>query len=324
MTKRKIKLDDSPFMKTRDMTAPKGSPTLQAQVSQDMFDDFMRYALQYNIEHPTDKGRTNKSNPLKHIVNEFLNGHTLERRSFDDLHVIMLMSNPFDYNMRKSAVIGFVRHGEKFTKFRPFSVSAQRQYQAGVVYALEEFDKPFFDMLNLNSFDREVLFNIPPSIYGDFEAVREHLRELYEDIDFDNAFFVMFELNNYFDILQDGVYVSEHSQDKHDGAIVLCNPDYNIEMLCGRISWAYHDNALDFEFHVEDEGFFRLELSGKLPPAPYREFWSISTGFMQADISKLEMALKEKEQSIKTHESMIASNKRQIESIKRKLEQLRQ
>ena len=95
-------------------------------------------------------------------------------------------------------------------------------------------------------------------------------------------------------------------------------------MLCGRISWAYHDNALDFEFHVEDEGFFRLELSGKLPPAPYREFWSISTGFMQADISKLEMALKEKEQSIKTHESMIATNKRQIESIKRKLEQLRQ
>ena len=328
MLKKQIKMERSPFHKTRDMTAPKGSPLLQAQVSTDMFEDFMRYALQYNIEHPAPNvkdPRHNKANPLKHIVNEFLNGHALERKCFDDLHVIMLLSNPFDYHLRKSAVIGFVRHPEKFTKFRPFNVSSQRNYETGLAYVVEEFDKQNFDMLNLASFDREVLFNIPPSSYGDFDKVREHLQDSpeLEGFDFDNAFFVMFKLNNYFDIMQDGVFVSEHSRDKHEGVIVLLDPFYKLERLIVRINWSYHDSALDIEFRVEDEGFFNMTLSSYLPLEVFREYWSITSGFMQADVSKLEMDLQHAKQSIETYQTAIAMKERQIESIKRKLDELK-
>ena len=169
-----------------------------------------------------------------------------------------------------------------------------------------------------------MLFNINPSIYGDFEKVKTALQEQHTDIDFDDAFVVMFNLNNYFDILQDGVYNSIQSRDKHDGAIVLCNPDYKLEVLCVLISWSYHNKTLDIEFHVEEEGSFRLELSDMLPPAPYHEFWSISTGFLQADISKLEMSLREKRQSIETHKDIIETKERQIKRIERRLEKLKQ
>lgn len=324
MLKGQIEMERSPFHKQRNMKAPRGSENIQTQVSQDMFEDFMKYARHYNAEHPTDKGLSNKANPLKHIINEFLNTHALERKCFEDLHVIMLMSNPFDYMLRKYAVIGFVRHPEKFTKFHPFRITTQRQYDSGIVYGLEEFNKQTFDMLNLNRFDREVLFNINPSIYGDFEKVKTALQEQHTDIDFDDAFVVMFNLNNYFDILQDGVYNSIQSRDKHDGAIVLCNPDYKLEVLCVLISWSYHNKTLDIEFHVEEEGSFRLELSDMLPPAPYHEFWSISTGFLQADISKLEMSLREKRQSIETHKDIIETKERQIKRIERRLEKLKQ
>ena len=330
MTTNPIMLERSPFHKQRDETAPKGSMNLQTQVSKDVEDDFMRFAVFYNIEHhpptPPDKLKevlTKKANPLKHIINEFLNSHALERKCFKDLHVIMAFNNPFDYHKRKFAVIGFVRHPEKFTKFRLFNVSMQRLYETGLVYALEEFNKEFYDMLNLASFDREVLFDISPSLYGDFEEVKKRLQELHADIDFENAYFVMFNINNYLDILQDGVYNSEMSKDKHDGAIVLCDPDYEIEMLCVRISWSYHDNKLDFKFNVEDEGFFRFELAQKLPLDVYNEFWSISTGFKQADISKLEMDLKSSKLRVETLKESIEIEERRQARIERKLDELK-
>lgn len=305
---------------------------MQCQVSQSMFDDFMRFALQYNVEHHNPpkinkKGEKqhNKANPLKHIVNEFLNKHTLERKCFKDLHVIMILNNPFDYNMRKFAVIGFVQYPHKFTKFHPFRVSTQNKYKTGLVYALEEFNKQNFDMLNLNSFDNEVLFNIPPSIHGDFDAVREHLQKQkdYEHIDFYNAFFVMFNLNNYFDILQDGVYTSENVKDTHDGLIVLLEPYYKLERLCLRINWYYFNNVLNFEFYVEDEGFVNSELSERLPPAPYREYWSISSGLMEKTRANLELNIKHSKQRVEDFKKAIELEEHRRERMQKKLDELK-
>ena len=46
-----IKMERSPFHKTRNMSAPRGSNTVMAQVSNDLYDDFMIFAKQYNEEH---------------------------------------------------------------------------------------------------------------------------------------------------------------------------------------------------------------------------------------------------------------------------------
>jgi len=294
MIKRQIKLERSPFMKTRDMTAPQGSVNLQAQVSQDVFDDFMLYARQYNEEHPqpnTKDPLNNKANPLKHIVNEFLNMHAFERKCFDDLYVIMAC-NPIDFNKDAGihpdvdgAIIGFVDTPEKFTKFRPFRAVHDRFNKSKFIYALEDFDKDTFDMLNLSSFDREVLFGIEPHFYNDFEDLKTALTRTYEYIDFDNARICMFNLNNYFDIQQDGVFVSKQSKYEHDGVVVLIDPRdiYKNNRVILRVKWSYNAGVLTCKCDVEALDFFNAELCNELPEAVYNDYWNISSGLL--DIS---------------------------------------
>lgn len=329
MLKKQIKHDKAPFKKQRNMTAPKGSPTMQTQVSQDLFDDFMKFARRYNIEHhvpKTKRGEINKSNPLKHIVKEFLDSHALERQCFKDYYVIMLLSNPFDYHKRHAEVIGFVEHPEKFTIDFPFNVDMlyQRQYgDTGLAYCLEPFDKQIFDMLNLKSLDRQALFNIDPSINGDFDEVREHLRGLYPDIDFDNAHLVMFNLNNYFDILRDGVYTSENVKDKHDGAIVLLEPYFKLERIFIKISWSYHAGVLDFEFDELDEGHFNETLSMRLPPAVCQAYhFGIFSGLMDSERAKLEQSLENLNFEIYMSEQQLDRMKKQKADVSKRIDEL--
>lgn len=284
-------------------------------------------AIQCRTPEPEcERPATQQSKPLKHIVNEFLNSHVFERKCFNDLYVIMAFNNPFDYKLRKSAVIGFVQHPEKFTKFDPFGVSAQRQYQTGLVYAVYEFDKQTFDMLNLKSLDREVFFDISKSVNASFEETKAVLNEFnfkFNDIDFDDAFVVMFNLNNYFDILQDGVYNSETSKEKHEGFVVLVEPDYKLERLILRITWSYYDGTLDIEFDVEDEGFFNMEVSHLLPPAVCREYWSLHSGLKIADVSKLEIDLQQSKSRVETLQSGIDLEERKQKRIEKKLDELK-
>lgn len=326
MLKKQIELKNSPFEKQRDMKAPRGSENLQTQVSQDMLEDFMKYARQYNVEYHvprTQKGNINRANPLKHIINEFLNSHALERKCFTNLHVIMVLNNPFEYDQRKAAVIGFVNHPEKFTKFYPFNLTIQRRYKTGLLYVVEEFEKSTYDLLNLESFNHEVLFNIHPSLYGDFEKVKQALQYSYENIDFNNVFFVMFNLNNYLDILQNGVYVSETSKDKHEGFIVLLEPCYKVERLCLRVMWSFHDNKLDIEFSVEDVGFVNCEMLFYLPVDCFHEYWSITSGLLNMDISKLEMDLKQSKERIESHKKSIEFEQERSAHIIKKLDKIK-
>lgn len=294
MIKRQIKLERSPFMKTRDMTAPQGSVNLQAQVSKDMFDDFMLYARQYNEEHPQPNMKdplNNKANPLKHIVNEFLNMHAFERKCFENLHVIMAC-NPIDFNKGAGihpdvdgAIIGFIDHPEKFTKFHPFRAVHDRFNESKLIYALNDFNKETVDMLNLADFDIEVLDGIDPHFYKNFDDLKTALSHRFEDIDFDNALICMFNLNNYFDIQKDGVYVSKHSTYCHDGVVVLIDPRdiYKNDRVILRVKWSYHAGELTCKCNVEALDFFNAELCNELPEAVYNDYWSISSGLL--DIS---------------------------------------
>ena len=283
-------MERSPFHKQRNMKAPRGSENIQTQVSQDMFEDFMKYARHYNAEHPTDKGLSNKANPLKHIVKEFLNNNALERKCFENWHVIMACNDiDFDKNLTNpdvdGAIIGFVDAPEKFTKFEPFQAVPDRFNESKLIYALQDFNKDTFDMLNLSSFDREVLFGIEPAFYKDFEDLKTALTRTYDYIDFDNARICMFNLNNYFDIQQDGVFVSKQSKYEHDGVVVLIDPRdiYKNDRVILRVKWSYNAGVLTCKCDVEALDFFNAELCNELPEAVYNDYWNISSGLL--DIS---------------------------------------
>ena len=326
--KKQIKMERSPFHKQRNMKAPRGSGHLQTQVSHDIFDDFMLYARHYNAEHKSDKGLSNKANPLKHLVKEFLDNHAIERKSFTNLYVIMAFNKiefetPFNTESVDGVIIGFVEHPHKFTKFDPFRLNPR--YKQHIIYALEDFNKETFDLLNLESFEHEVLFNINPALHNNFDAVHDHLQKLYEHIDFDNAQICMFNVNNYLDILQDGVYVSEHSKYEHEGFVVLFDPDdmYMLDCIIARITWSYFAGVFNFEFHVEDVGYFNTETICHAPREVYVEYWSTSSGFLSIQ-AKLEMNLKHSRQRIADFEDAIEREKNRVERIEKRLKDIKE
>ena len=293
MLKGQIEMERSPFHKQRNMKAPRGSENIQTQVSQDMFEDFMKYARHYNAEHPTDKGLSNKANPLKHIVKEFLNNNALERKCFENWHVIMACNDiDFDKNLTNpdvdGAIIGFVDAPEKFTKFEPFRSVPDRFNKSKSIYALEDFNKETFDMLNLSSFDREVLFGIEPHFYNDFDDLKTALSRVYEFIDFDNARICMFNLNNYLDILKNGVYVSEGSTYAHEGLVVLLDARdyYKDNRVVFRINWSYNAGVFTCKLDVEDLGFFNTNVCRDVPVQVFRDYWDITSEFLSISAKK--------------------------------------
>lgn len=341
MIKRQIELDKSPFEKQKNMTAPRGSEHLQAQISQDMFDDFIKYAERYNKAHdipPTKKGEVNKSAPLKHIINEFLNTHAIERRCIQHLHVIMLFNKiefatPFNTDV-DCAVIGFVEHPDKFTMFHPFRAVPDKFNTSGCIYAVENFNKETFDLLNLKQFDSEVLFNIPPSIHADFNKVRELLQEQHKHIDVDNAQICVFNLNNYLDVLQDGVYTSRRSTYTHEGLITLRDPDdvFKLNRIVARITWSYIAGVFTFEFNVEREDYFNDTVILDLPEIVQNETGLIFSGFLsqpakhmlniqraEKDIERLENEIKQNKEDIEERKKLIAESEKAIDEFKKQL-----
>ena len=324
MTKKQINMEQSPFYKKRNMIAPRGSTNMQAQVSEDVEHDLMTFIRQYNKEHDiskTSQGKENKSRALQHLFVEFLNNHALDKQCFENLHVIMLFSNPFDYKKRHCEVIGFVDHEDKFKKFEVFRGDAHNN-EYKFIYAFEHFDKEWFDLLGLENLNKTALFNIDKEFQHDFDHVEKRLKELYEDIDFDNAYFVMFNLNNYLDVLRDGVYVSKSSTYEHQGVIVLLDPDdiSSIIRLCARITWSFNAGVFTFEFNVEDEGYFNTEIIDKTPEGVYDEYWSIFGGFMSI-CEKYDMQLKDTNLQILMKEQEIERLKNKRDDLQHKLDE---
>ena len=329
----KLKLEKSPFEKQRNMTAPRGSATLQTQVSADMFEDFMTFAKQYNDEHniaPTKKGEVNKSNPLKHIINEFLNSHVLERKCFEQIYIIMAFNilnidnETLDNDNVECAVIGYIETPYNFTNLAPFQAVDDKYNKSRIIQALKHFDKDTLTMLNLKSINREVLFNIPHSIYNDFDLVCERLQMEHPQINFYDSYICMFNLNNYLDVLRDGVYVSKNSTYSHDGLVVMLDPDdiYMLDRIVARYTWSYNAGTFTFEFHVENYGDFNIETIYQAPRDVFVEYWNTSSGFLSQQ-AKLEMNLKHSRERVEDFSKSIEREERRQKKIVERLEALK-
>lgn len=333
MTNPPIKIEKSPFENQRNMTAPQGSVNLQAQVSTDLFNDFIKFAERYNVEHDVPKRKNsdvNKSAPLKHILTEFLNSHPLERQCFKDLNVIVAFNidkfeTPFDTPVN-AAVIGFVQHPETFTHFQlfRFNTRGNKENKSKILYVFEHFNEQTFNDLNLKAFNREVLFNIPPSIHGDFEAVRERLQELHPSIDFDNADICMFNLNNYLDTLHDGVYMSNRSTYSHEGFVVIFDPDdiYMFDRIVARFNWSYISGFIDFEFNVEPLDLFNTETIYNTPENVQNDYWSVSSGFLSPE-GRLTVNLQNAKKHLENYKKRVELYEQKVADITAELDRLK-
>ena len=320
MIDKRFKMEQAPFNKQTNMKAPRGSENLQTQVSTEMFNMFMTFAKNYDEEHnieATKKGNVNKAAPLKHILNEFLNNNAIEKRCYDNLFVIMVFNRiefktPFKTDV-DGAVIGFVDYSETFCGlFGNYDCFTH----------LQDFNRKNFDLLNLDTLDCDVLFDIPRTDIDDFEKVKRQLQDLHKDIDFENAQMTMFNLNNYLDVLKDGVFVSKASKYSHEG-IVSFSDFYGsyLNRIIARIVWSYAAGEFTFKFYVESEEHFQSTTAPKLP-----EDVQIELGFHNnGNLNEFERLKAEKmafEEYIAERENAIENDVKNIEDAKKRLAEI--
>ena len=331
MIKRQIKLEHSPFHKQRDMTAPRGSQPVQAQLSPELYREFINFATTYNTQHhvpKTKQGTVNKSTPLKHIIKEYFDNNAFKYQCLEHLHIIMAFNwidfqTPFDTDV-ECAVIGYVEHPHgKFTKHKPFTYVPDKFNKSRCIYAVEDFNEDTFDLLNLKTFDREVLFNIDPSLHDDFEAVREHLQELYENIDFEDAQICMFNPNNYLDIINDGVFVSRQEKYEHEGFVVIADPDdiYKHDRIIARITWSYIAGLFNFKFDVVNMGFFHDEIINNAYAQAQVDYMGISSGFIDRKAG-LKVSLKNTQNNIDYYKEMLEKERERAETLQALINEL--
>ena len=253
-------MEQKPFYIERDLeTNADSRNSLQTQVSPEVYHDFMKYVS--NTGYVKRNGDPNKAQALSDIVINFLNNNALEQKFFRNLNAILLLprtSNPDELN-ETAQVIGFIDGNDwlEITLLNVFHGGKGLAYplRHNFMYTLREFDEynynNFLHYFNkIYGFDDTIFFNIDEETQQDFDKVKARLSELYEDIDIDDAYFVMFTFNNYLDKLQDGVYRSKSSDLEHEGVIVLLEDLY--QGVFARIKWSYIQHELSFSLQFDN------------------------------------------------------------------------
>lgn len=264
MTKMSLTMERSPYYIERDVeTTTHNRKSLQAQVSPEVYHDFMQYVKNSDL---------NKSQALSDVILNFLNNKVFESKLFRNLNVILLLPktcNPDELN-EKAQVIGFI-DGHELLDITISNIF----YGGGIyyplrynfMYTLREFNeenyKGFLHYFNkLYGYYENIFFNVDNETQKEFESVKKRLSELYQDIDIDDAYFVMFTFNNYLDILRDGVYRSKSSDLEHEGVIVLFEDISN--GVFARLKWSYIQDELSFSLQFEDVNDFESSIAFNL------------------------------------------------------------
>ena len=295
MTKKTFAIEQSPFYKERQ---EKPTKDIKGRVPIEAYNELESY---FNVHYG------DKSKGIKEILMNFLNNLCQEQSYFKNLNAILLMPKTLDPGELndKCELIGFVDAEDTFKDLALFHGGARYNFKYRFIYTLEEFNKTNYFLLGLHKLDKSYLFDIDKQTQDDFDKVKSSLSELYEDIDIDDAYFVMFNLNNYLDIEDKGQYVSKSSELEHDGVIILLkNFD---EIVCALISWSYLSGDLSLSIDIKHISEFNSKYINQLSKREIaREYGSIST-----TLTRLESLERKREHSIE----QIEYHKQRIETL---------
>ena len=266
MTKTTLKMERSPFYVERDeKTNVKTRKNVRTDVSPEVYQDIETYIKQRGDDF-------NMSRFVKELVMDFLNSNTIEQKFFRNLNAILLLPKTQDPDelQEKCKIVGFI-DGNDWLEITLLNIF----YGGGLdyplthnfIYTLREFDSynynNFLHYFNrLYNYNDTIFFNIDEETQQDFDKVKARLSELYQDIDIDNAYFVMFTFNNYLDVLHDGVYRCKTSDLEHEGVIVLLEDFY--EGVFARVKWSYLQGELSFSLKFFNVNEFEIQLASDL------------------------------------------------------------
>ena len=320
-------MERSPYYIERDVETNKDNrQSLQAQVSPEVYNDFMTYVK--NTKYVKANGDLNKSQALTDVVLNFLNNNVFEQKFFRNLNAILLFPktcNPDEIN-EKAQVIGFVE-GDDYITLANIFYGGGLDYPLtyNFMYTLREFNednyKGFLHYFNvLYKTQGNIFFNIDEETQQDFDKVKSRLSELYQDIDIDDAYFVMFTFNNYLDVLHDGIYRSKSSALEHEGVIVLLEDISN--GVFARIKWSYLQHKLSLSLQFENVNDFEIEIAPRLSNLEILQDFQKRTQIVSNPDGKLQFMRKQTLNEIAYIETEIEKFMKLLEENKQKLKDI--
>ena len=251
----KFIIDDSPFKFKRNYNAKNISKSFR--LPEDVYNEIMRH---YDSIYG---GENNIAKAFRDITLEKLDNICRERKSFQELNILMVIPKTDDINElnEKSEIIGF------------FSPDDFKDINHKILMRDEGDENPMMIKHNLTShrsneeyyefikYINPKCFNFNMKEVSSFKEFETKLNETYPQIDLSDSYIVGLEVNNYFDIYRDGEFQSDILNNTHVGAYVFVDYSLNYEgktinrKLYCIVQWNYRFNVLniDFEFCSYDK-----------------------------------------------------------------------
>ena len=228
----------------------------------------------------------------------FFNNIALEKESFEDIYVILLFSKTEEPDVIDGEIVGLIENDDLFYNENHFNYYKGDKNKFNFIYYYEKFnDRNYNDFLISLKSKEKLFYCVDKDIQHDFYSTWTRLQEYHQDIDFNDCYFSIFNLNNYLDVLFEGQYVSKvYSSYWHEGVIVLIDP-YSEDRVCMSLNWTFHDHELKLELNVIDIGEFNERTINETNlDELIKEYWSITNMYSREDA--LEMRIKDIDGSI--------------------------
>ena len=263
-----FKLKETPFKKIDELKEAKEGErvSVRTDIAPEDFKLIEQYFRQRDPSYNIEKKKGNvidRSKFVKELMLNFLNNNAIDKQCFKDIFVLMLLPDSHDPDEieDKSEIVGAIQFQEDkaYAKVLNNAFKCHNKYfknKFNYIYNVRKFNEETYNgHLFFDEIDERVFFCVDESIQHDFVKTKMRLSEVYYELDIDNCYLAVFNLNNYLDVLKEGQYVSRHSPYLHEGVLVLLDRHNDLK-ICLTFDWSFYNGRIELALDVYDEHEF--------------------------------------------------------------------
>ena len=241
-------LTKSPFAFERNYHAKSISKSFR--LPEDVYNEIMKY---YDSKYGEEN---NLTKAFRSITLEKLDSICRERKTYQDLNLLMLIPKTDDIDMlnENSEVIAFFTSEDINNINQDLLKHDYSEDDILIKVDLSNYthlEKVYHISKNLNP----NCFKFDISNISSFDDFKIRLNKAYPKIDVSNSYIVPLMINNYLDIYRDGEFQSDTYNNTHEGIYIFVDygldnegKENNRKLHC-IIEWSYNYNKLNIEFN---------------------------------------------------------------------------
>ena len=254
-----MRMDKSPFYKDRSKRTDNDIKSKSIKFPRLLYNDLDKFFKSEGFETFTDG--------IKHICQDALDCVCPERKTFNQLEVIMLIPKTDDINQleAKSRIISIINTE---CDFDDDYIHDGFNEQYNLTYPLTDFKKTLFPFGTYANLKESKVYRTNIRDLKSWNSFKNRQNELYsssvekdESLNLDDCYFVNFPLNNYLDIYDKGKYHDDSFENTHHGVFIFRNHLDNKFLFCN-IGWEYSpvNDSIVTEFYFQDRDDFIMQI----------------------------------------------------------------